>query len=447
MRSRLFLVAGLFVLATAVGVLTHNRTRGQDPAAPPKDLPPALLPLTPIGPAAKGVVPAAAAAPVARKPAPFDRFRKYDELPDLTREVVFSTLRGMEWLSRHHQPNGRFVPGRNPALDTITEDDNFIRQAFAAFALARAAKLTGDEKYAVRAAQTILSLLAEAPKDPANPAVRVPVQPSVVCNRVGSAAYLALAIYELPEAAPEMVQCAEELGQFLRTCCQPDGSVRGTTPGEPADAIADTTYGGPALAALAMSNGSSPAKWKQDAVAQGLVYYRKQFRAAPNPNMIPWLTAAAAEAHLQTKDPAAAEFVCEMADWLGKLQYDGADRHRAGWRGGFASVADGKVSQVAPTIETASYAMALADACRMIRQMDRPDLGRYGRYQAAAARALQFVTGLQYGEENTQHFAAHYRPALVGGFHPSAADGTLRADHTAAAVAALSQFLIAGADR
>ena len=110
-------------------------------------------------------------------------------------------------------------------------------------------------------------------------------------------------------------------------------------------------------------------------------------------------------------------------------------------------MADGKVSQVAPTVETASYAMALADACRTIRQMPSPDLGRYERYQSAAARALQFVTTLQYGEENTQHFAAHYRPALVGGFHPSAVDSTLRTDHTAAAVAALSQFLVTCADR
>jgi len=106
-----------------------------------------------------------------------------------------------------------------------------------------------------------------------------------------------------------------------------------------------------------------------------------------------------------------------------------------------------EVSPTPPTIETASYAMALADACRMIRKMDRPDAARYDRYQASLGAALQFVTTLQYGEENTQHFAAHFRPALVGAFHPSATDGTLRADHTAVAVAALAQFLIAGADR
>jgi hypothetical protein len=91
--------------------------------------------------------------------------------------------------------------------------------------------------------------------------------------------------------------------------------------------------------------------------------------------------------------------------------------------------------------------MALADACRMIRQMDRPDTGRYDRYRTTLTRALQFLTTLQYGDENTLHFAAHFRPALVGGFHPSHTDGTLRIDHTAVAVAAFTQFLIAGADR
>src|SRR3954471_22192436 len=115
MRSRLLLATGLFLLATAVGALTRGGSRGQPP---PKELPPDLIPPTPIGPSAKGVVPAAAAAPAARQPAPFDRFRKYEELPDLTRELVFATQRGMEWLSRDgiHQSNGRLVAGIDPAL-------------------------------------------------------------------------------------------------------------------------------------------------------------------------------------------------------------------------------------------------------------------------------------------------------------------------------------------
>jgi hypothetical protein len=443
MRSRLYFLAGVSAVVTAVGVWPHGTTSGQ-PA--PKELPASVIPPTPIGPQGKGVVPAAAAVP-ARKPAPFDRFRNYRELPDDVRDLVFSAQRGMEWLSRDfvHQPNGRFVAGINPALGKFTENDNFIQQATGAFALARAARLTGEEKYAVRAAQTILSLLAEAPKDAADPSMRKPVQPSALCNRVGSAARLAMAIYEMPDAAPEMTQTGEELCAYLRSCVQADGSVRCVDAGEPADHTSE--HAAAALAALAMSHRTAPAKWKQDAVASGLAFYRKQFRAGPDVHMIPWMTAACVETHLKTRDPAAAEFAFEMADWLRKLQYDGVDRQHRAWRGGFMTVADGRVSQTPPTVQTALYAWALADGCRLIRQMDRPDPARYDQYRGALVAALQFVTTLQYGEENTQHFAADFRPALVGAFHPSATDGDLRTDHTAAAVLALSEFLIAGADR
>jgi hypothetical protein len=450
MRARVFVWAGVVVLTAVGGVLTYSATRGQGPTDPPKMLPAEVIAPTPIGPAAKGVVPAAATSPSsAKKPAPFDRFRKYDELPELTREIVFANLRGTEWLSRGgiHQANGRFIPGLNPALGKATEDDHFMRQALGAFALARAARLTGEEKHAVAAGQTILSLLAETPKDPANPAARKPVQPAVLCNPVGAAAYLALAIFELPDPATQMSQYGEELCEFLRGHLQPDGSVQYAEAGAPADPDGVNLYPGPTMAALAMSQRSAPATWKKEALARGLAYYRKHFQANPHPAFIPWMTVAFAEAHLQNKDVSYAEFVFEMTDWLRKLQYENPDRQRAFWRGGFPSVADGKVVQTAPTIDTAYYALGLADACRMIRQMSRADAARYDQYRSALTRALQFLTTLQYGEENTLHFAAHFRPAVVGAFHASHTDGNLRIDHTAVAVAALSEYLIAGADR
>jgi len=449
MRSRLFVWAGLIMFTALGGIVTYSASHGQGPAESPKVLPAEVIAPPPVRPAESKVVPAAATAPAGRKATPFDRYRKYDDLPDLTREIVFSTQRGMEWLSRDgiHLPNGRFVPGWNPALGRATDDDHFMRQALGAFALARAARLTGDEKYAVRASQTVLSLLAETPSDPANPSARKPVQPAVVCNPVGAAAYLALAIYELPDAAPQLVQCGEELCQFLRGYLQTDGSVRCSEPGSSVDADGENLYPGPALAALAMSQRTSPAPWKKEALGRGLAYYRKHFQARPHPAFVPWMAVAFAETHLQTKDAACAEFVFEMCDWLRKLQYEHQDGPRAFWRGGFPTVADGKVVQTAPTIDTAYYAMGLADACRMIRQMDRPDTARYDHYRSALTRALQFLTTLQFGEENTLHFAAHFRPAVVGAFHPSHLDGNLRVDHTAVAVAALSQYLIAGADR
>ena len=169
---------------------------------------------------ASGIKPPAVATP-ARKPAPFDRFRKYDQLPELTREIVLSAQGGMAWLSRDgiHQPSGRFIPGFKPVLAKRRTTTISSARHLCALALARSAKLTGDEKFAVHAGQAILSLLAETPKDDSGNGK--PVQSSVVCNRVGSAAYLAMAIYEFPDAAPELRQCGEELCQFLKRNSRP----------------------------------------------------------------------------------------------------------------------------------------------------------------------------------------------------------------------------------
>jgi hypothetical protein len=54
---------------------------------------------------------------------------------------------------------------------------------------------------------------------------------------------------------------------------------------------------------------------------------------------------------------------------------------------------------------------------------------------------LQFLITLQYTEANTQHFADWYRPAMLGAFHASHQDGTLRIDYTQHAVCALIQYL------
>lgn len=446
MRYRLFALAGLFVGAA----ITIHTIHGQPPATSPKSLPSDIV--SPGAPVSKGVTPASgikapAEPPATRKPAPFDRFKKYDQLPDLTREIVFATLRGMEWLSRDgiHQPSGRFIPGLNPALGRATDDDSFINQAMGAFALARAARLTGDEKYAVRAGQTILSLLAETAKE--NAGARKPVQPDGVCNSVGSAALLAISIFEMPDAPADLRQCGEELCLFLKSRLASDGSVQCSENGAPTERDASVVHAGPAVAALAMSNRNAPAAWKQEALARSLVYYRPRAKSPPHASMSAWLMTAFADMHLQTKQASYAECVFEMADWMCKLQYDGVDRRQAAWRGGFQTVSFSEVTQTAPTVDSSYFAIGLADACRMIRTMEKPDAARYDRYRAVLTRALQFLTTLQYGDENTVHFAGHFRPVLLGAFHPSMTDGNLRVDQTAAAVCALTQYLIAGADR
>jgi hypothetical protein len=90
-------------------------------------------------------------------------------------------------------------------------------------------------------------------------------------------------------------------------------------------------------------------------------------------------------------------------------------------------------------VASAGYAEGLAEACRVARTAG--DLQRFRRYGEALERCLQFVATLQYTDANTQHFAAWYRPRLVGGFHTSDQDGNLRIDYTQHAVCAMVQYL------
>src|SRR2546421_5170437 len=102
-------------------------------------------PTPPPAPAARP-----AAAPVANAPGsppvqPPHDFSKYTELQ---KDMLLSAQRGAEWLCRMNTVKGRFVHGLTPALpDVVLEGDNYMRQAGAAFALARAARLLGDDRY------------------------------------------------------------------------------------------------------------------------------------------------------------------------------------------------------------------------------------------------------------------------------------------------------------
>ncbi len=155
--------------------------------------------------------------------------------------------------------------------------------------------------------------------------------------------------------------------------------------------------------------------------------------------MVPWQTAAYAEAYLLTREPAFQAFVNEMNDWLVGLQY-GLDPRHPEWWGGFKGCQDGQLVASPPQISSAVSAESLVEACRVARLAG--DVARYDRYKSTLELCLQFVIRLQYVEANTQHFVASYRQRfLIGGFHASHEDGNLRLDYNQHVVCALAQYL------
>jgi hypothetical protein len=403
-------------------------------------------------PATSPVTPASGTMPVPRTPGetPLSKFEPLAAYPMPTQHAVRSVLLGAGWMTRMNQSQGRFLHGYIPALRQPMEGDHDLRQALAALALAQAAKFTGDDRQAAIAAQSVLALLAGTRPDPADPNCRVPVRSSNVCNRVGFAAVLALAIYELPVQDEKLIAEAERLCEFIRKQCRPDGSVHYTDDPNVVPTQVDPAgvndYPGFALHALAVSNRVRPAPWKAQAVGKGLEFYRGWFKAHPHPMLVATLTPAFTELYFQTRAPETASAVFEMNDWLMGLQYRTAETRHPMWAGGFKGFANGQPVETAPGFESGAYLQSLSCAYLLNRYV--PDLGREARYRQATHDAVQFLTGLQYQEANTRHFADGFRASvLIGGFYLSPTDGNLRIDATAVAVSRLLRFLACGAEK
>lgn len=416
------------LLLTVAGVTTFSLTRGQErvpSATPSSEFPRRETPATPPAIAARG------------RSAPRD-FSKFN---NLQKEMLLSCQRGADWLYRVNGVKGRFLYGYLPALKLEMEGDNYLRQIGAAYALARTARFLGEERYSARATQAILTLLDDTVADSSDAQAIHTSLPSGVVNRLGAAAMLVLAINELPAPQADLLEKSEQLCRWIHHQARADGSLKcnDASEGEADETDSINEYPGLALYAVLRSHKQRPADWKPELARKSVAFYRGWWKEHRNLAFVPTQTAAYAEAFVRTKDPAFADFVYEMNDWLCGLQYDQIDPQRLVWYGGFKSWQDGRVADAAPTIGSALYAESLAEACRVAR--GGTDLARHQRYTEALERCLQFVVRLQYTDANVQHFADWYRPRLVGAFHASTRDGNLRIDYTQHALTALVAYL------
>ncbi len=371
------------------------------------------------------------------------------ELPQhpFQRLTFLSARQGAEWLCRTQRADGLFQYGLVPSLGRPLDGDHYLHQAVASVGLARAARVLQHELATARARQAVLSLLALTKTDPSAPQVRYPAFPSSQANRLGTSGLLVLAIHELPEPGEDLLEQSEQLCNFIRGRQQADGSFKyqddlpqpvafvGTLE-EDADAF--HVYPGMALCGLMRSQLHRPADWKTDTARKALGFYRTVWQKQKHPALAAWHTPAYVEAFVRTKEKAFAELAIEMADWLTTLQYDN-DRQNLLWTGGFKSCREGVPLNLPPRVTSSIQVTALIEAYRAVRQTG--DATRTARYRDAIERGLQFLASLQYTAGTTRHFAESFQPRVIGGFHPTHQDGTLRIDATGHTVAALTHYL------
>jgi hypothetical protein len=455
--QRLVILSGFLFVLVVVLVAAQPPSPPVVPVDPTPPVVPALPPAGPSSPPKQSLVPSSSppallpTAPQTWGATPLSRFESLVAFPELTRSALGGVLIGAERMVKDNQVNGRFLYGYIPALRLPMAEDNDLAQARAAVAMAQAAHFSGDEKQTAIASQAILALVAATRTAPNDPNCRVPVQASFTCNRVGFAALLAMAIYELPNPADKLTDDAERLCAFLRGQIRPDGSVHYTDGATDVPTQIDPAgvyeYPGLALHTLAVSNRIRPAAWKKDALTRGIAYYAALFHSKPNPRLAATVVPAASELYLQTKTNEAASAVFEMADWLCDLQIPLSDPRTLQWAGGFRVLNNGRTTgDLLDTAETGMCLQSLAGAYQLTHMTG--DLTREAKYRSALNGTVQYLCGLQFVEANTRHFENAFRTSyLIGGFHLSPTDGTLRVDATACAVSGLLRFLSSGAER
>jgi hypothetical protein len=327
-----------------------------------------------------------------------------------------------------------------PSLGVPLPEDNLRHQAAAALALARSAQFFQEEKSEVVARQALLSLLLETGKDPnsKNPAIRYPF--GTGSTPLAAAGLLVLAISELPKPGADLLQQSEELCQFIRSQQQQDGSF-GPPPTQSEKMITvDEAASGLALYALARSFKQRPEPWKLDTLRKAQAYYQKLWSAKKNTDLVPWHSAAFAEAYFLTKEQAFAATANEINDWICTLQYNEIQPQRLLWNGGFKKWDQGAVRTDPPEVHGATYMEGLAQACRLAKEGG--DVPRFQKYRTVLEQCGRFLLTLQYTESNAQQFEANYRQKyLLGGFHPTQQNGLLRLDYTQEAVCGLVKYL------
>jgi hypothetical protein len=403
-----------------------------------------LLGLVPAAALAQPVVPASrvVSADVAlMKP------RDGSKIPDAAQPIFYSAARALEWLKLTNKPDGRFVYGFQPSLRVQIDGDNFVSQAGAAFALARASRYFRDERGSAIARQAALSLLMETTLETGK-AIRFTDAPPGVVNRLAAHGLLVSAICEMQTPGNDLLEKADQLCNYLRDMQRADGSLfvsQGTTILKSGSDELDATQAALALQGILRSHKHRPAEWKLDMARKARSYYHLLWQTTKSTSIACSLTPAHAEAYLLTKDDAFAESVFAMNDWLVGLQYrDEFEADRKHWVGGFPRVKDGVSQATPPDIWSSLQAASLAEACRVARH--KGDLARLQRYERALIMNCHFVMSLQYTPAKTQHFVEKYRPSIVGAFYGSHQDGNLRIDYTQHPLCAMVQYLDAVLD-
>ena len=350
---------------------------------------------------------------------PAESAREIDKLPPELRGHFVSAQRGMEWLQRHLQLDGKFTPGFLPALAAKTDSDPLQPQIEATATLIRAAVYFKDEQGLTLGKQALLRMLQETMVDPRQPGLRFTSAPDLFVNRLAASGGLLRAIHELPNPPADLVEQGEELANYILSRRRADGAFQFEDEALRADLTQTCT--GPALAGLIRGDKRKD-NVRLEALAKACPVHILAWREGKSPTMLADHAAAYADAFVHSGANGFAQAVFELSDWALSQQLP-SDPRQPLTAGGFITWRDGKATTLPPDATSAQFVVCLAAGCRTARQAG--DAQRHERYRRALDASMRFLGTLQYTESRVLHFADGFRPWVYRGFFNSHQDGNI----------------------
>lgn len=322
-------------------------------------------------------------------------------------------------------PSGWFSYQYEPSTDTYVEEDNLVRQAGVAWALALHGR-TYRRSASAGAAEMALEALADRAVN-----LRGAEDVSFIAGRnglhkLGITALATLAMFDHPEA-DDYAELRRRLVNGIHWLQRPSGKFVTAFP--PSPRLSSQFYfPGEALLVLARSYEDQPSQRVIDAFNAALGYYRQTFNDDPMPPFVPWQTQAFVRMALPTKRRDYVDFVFQMNDWLMDKQYDQSNCPWPELHGGVAAY-----QGFPPGVATAAYLEGFADALRLARRVG--DTERAARYEQVVRRAARFVMQLQFRPEEAYYVRS--LPDTVWGVRTTLSRNRLRVDHCQHALLAL----------
>jgi AMMECR1 domain-containing protein/orotate phosphoribosyltransferase len=281
----------------------------------------------------------------------------------------------VSYLLKQCRADGDFYSSYHPFQNRLYERNDPARLAYGVWVLARSALGLDESECRKSAVQGVAHLLKQVVSD---------ADGTWLENDSGSSvselAFLLLALLDLPQVDGRELLIKKLQHALWASIALPHGRISTHRNAEDGDDIFQDYFPGQVLLALACAAKADPASIDSERLARSFQYYRHRFLYRRHFGQVSWFLQAFSAWWLVTRDPAFAEIIFEIADWL--LEYQQSKT------GGFIN----DHQSDSPGFTTAVYLEGIAAALPVAKLLN--ESSRADSYLDSFTRGFQFLDRL-----------------------------------------------------